>query len=87
MRGLNAAPLTLTTSHLTDRIRRGASRDRSDPAPGAPAPPAARDTLGTALLIGGIVVALLVAFATPALHFRGADQALLGLSACEACPG
>jgi hypothetical protein len=54
--------------------------------PGAPAPPAARDTLGTALLIGGIAVALLVAFATPALHFRGADQALLGLSAWEAVP-
>jgi hypothetical protein len=45
-----------------------------------------RDPLYLGLLIGGVALALVVAFALPALHFRGADQVLLGLSAWEAVP-
>ena len=48
--------------------------------------PAARDNVTTALLLGGVGLALLVAFALPAVHFRGADKTLLGLSPWEAVP-
>jgi hypothetical protein len=44
------------------------------------------DTLATLLLLGGLALAVAVAFAMPALHFRGADKALLGISAWEAVP-
>ncbi len=47
---------------------------------------AAHDNLTTALLLGGVGLALLVAFALPAVQFRGADSALLGLSPWQAVP-
>jgi hypothetical protein len=51
-------------------------------------PPAtlARDPLGLGLLLAGIAVALVAAFSFPALHFRGADKSLLGISTWEAVP-
>ncbi|MBX9699064.1 MAG: hypothetical protein K2X74_06490 [Acetobacteraceae bacterium] len=49
-------------------------------------PDAGRDPISLGLLLGGIALALVVAFALPALHFRGADKALLGISAWEAVP-
>lgn len=52
----------------------------------ASAPSLARDPLGLGMLLGGIALALLAAFAFPALHFRGADKALLGISTWEAVP-
>lgn len=52
----------------------------------AAAPTMAQDKLGFGLLLGGIALALIAAFAFPALHFRGADKSLLGISAWEAVP-
>ena len=46
----------------------------------------ARDPLGLGLLLGGVALALVAAFAFPALHFRGADKALLGISTWDAVP-
>ncbi len=46
----------------------------------------ARDPLGLGLLLAGIGLALVAAFAFPALHFRGADKSLLGISTWEAVP-
>jgi hypothetical protein len=51
-----------------------------------PRTPAGRDPLYIGLLIGGVALALITAFALPALHFRGADKTLLGISAWEAVP-
>ncbi len=45
-----------------------------------------RDPLYLGLLIAGVGLALVVAFAFPALHFRGTDKSLLGISAWEAVP-
>ncbi len=44
------------------------------------------DAASLLLLLGGVALALIVAFALPAVHFRGAGNALLGLSAWEAVP-
>jgi hypothetical protein len=49
-------------------------------------PSGTRDPLALGLLVGGVALALVVAFALPALQVRGADQALLGVSAWEAVP-
>jgi hypothetical protein len=51
-----------------------------------PAASGGRDPLYLALLFAGTGLALVVAFALPALHFRGADKALLGISTWEAVP-
>lgn len=45
-----------------------------------------RDGAALALLFGGVALAVATALFLPALHVRGADQALLGLSAWEAVP-
>lgn len=52
----------------------------------SPAPATARDPIGLGLLLAGAALAVVVAFALPALHFRGADSSLLGISAWEAVP-
>lgn len=52
----------------------------------SPSVSAGRDPLSLGLLLGGIALALVVAYALPALHFRGADKTLLGISAWEAVP-
>lgn len=49
-------------------------------------PATGRDPLALTLLLGGIALALVVAFALPTLHFRGADKSLMGLSPWEAVP-
>lgn len=51
-----------------------------------PAASGGRDPLYLGLLFAGVGLALVVAFAFPALHFRGADKALLGISAWDAVP-
>ena len=45
-----------------------------------------KDTTGLALLLGGVALAAGTALFLPVLHVRGADQALLGLSAWQAVP-
>lgn len=45
-----------------------------------------KDGVFLALLIGGVAVAAIAAFFLPALHFRGANKDLLGISAWEAVP-
>jgi hypothetical protein len=45
-----------------------------------------KDTTGLALLLGGVALAAATALFLPVVHFRGADQALLGLSAWQAVP-
>lgn len=47
---------------------------------------ATKDGAALALLLGGVGLALVAAFFLPALHVRGADKALLGISAWEAVP-
>ena len=45
-----------------------------------------KDTTGLALLLGGVALAAATALFLPVVHFRGANQALLGLSAWQAVP-
>jgi hypothetical protein len=45
-----------------------------------------KDGVFLALLFGGVALAVIAAFFLPALQFRGADKALLGISAWEAVP-
>ena len=45
-----------------------------------------KDTTGLALLLGGVALAAGTALFLPVLQFRGANQALLGLSAWQAVP-
>jgi hypothetical protein len=45
-----------------------------------------KDGATLVLLLGGVGLALVAAFFLPALHFRGADKSLLGISAWEAVP-
>jgi hypothetical protein len=52
----------------------------------AVAPGTGRDPIGLGLLIGGVALAAIAAFAMPAVHFRGADASLMGFSAWEAVP-
>lgn len=59
---------------------------QSNPTAPASQDPASQDNVTTALLLGGVGLALLVAFALPAVQFRGADRTLLGLSPWEAVP-
>jgi len=45
-----------------------------------------KDGAALALLLGGVTLAMVSAIFLPALHFRGADRSLLGISAWEAVP-
>jgi len=45
-----------------------------------------KDGVFLALLFGGVAVAVIAAFFLPALQFRGANKAVLGISAWEAVP-
>jgi hypothetical protein len=45
-----------------------------------------KDGAALVLLLGGVGLAFVAAFFLPALHVRGADKALLGISAWEAVP-
>lgn len=45
-----------------------------------------QDKTALALLLGGVALAAGTALFLPVLHFRGTDQALLGLSAWQAVP-